>query len=76
MSTETDVRPAEALLTRVQAASLLTEHGYPTAPATLAKLACERIGGGPVFLKYGSRPLYAPSDLLRWAATRSRGVGR
>jgi hypothetical protein len=46
----------ECRLDRRQAAAFLTERGYRTAPATLAKLAC--IGGGPVFESFGRRPLY------------------
>jgi hypothetical protein len=37
----------ERRLDRKQAAEFLTELGYRTAHATLAKLAC--IGGGPIF---------------------------
>jgi hypothetical protein len=61
-------------LDRKQAATFLTERGYRTAPATLAKLAC--IGGGPTFLSFGRRPLYREADLLVWAQSRTTGPRR
>jgi hypothetical protein len=61
-------------LDRKEAAQFLTSHGYRTAPATLAKLAC--IGGGPAFESFGRRPLYRESDLLAWAKARSTGPRR
>ena len=61
----------ECRLDRRQAAAFLTERGYRTAPATLAKLAS--IGGGPVFESFGRRPLYREGDLLAWAQARTTG---
>jgi hypothetical protein len=61
-------------LDRKEAAQFLTAHGYRTAPATLAKLAC--IGGGPAFESFGRRPLYREADLLAWAQARSTGLRR
>src|SRR5690242_1522968 len=61
-------------LDRKEAASFLTSHGYRTAPATLAKLAC--IGGGPAFESFGRRPLYRETELLAWAQARSTGLRR
>ena len=61
-------------LDRKEAAQFLTAHGYRTAPATLAKLAC--IGGGPGFQSFGRRPLYREADLLAWAQGRTTGVRR
>ena len=61
-------------LDRKEAAQFLTSHGYRTAPATLAKLAC--LGGGPVFESFGRRPLYREDDLLAWAAARTTGPRR
>jgi hypothetical protein len=61
-------------LDRKQAAQLLTDHGYRTAPATLAKLAC--IGGGPVFRSWGRKPLYLATDLIAWAEARTSGPRR
>ena len=58
----------DALLPRDQAASALTALGYITSKATLATLATR--GGGPVFVKYGPRPLYRLADLLAWAQSR------
>ncbi len=68
-----DVDP-ERRLSRKEAAEFLTNRGYKTAPATLAKLAS--IGGGPVFESFGRKPLYTPPNLLRWAQARSSGPRR
>jgi hypothetical protein len=59
---------------RKQAAAFLTECGYRTAPATLAKLAC--LGGGPIFESFGRRPLYREPDLIAWALARTTGPRR
>lgn len=56
------------MLRRADAARYLTENGFPTATATLSKLAS--IGGGPSFVRYSRFPLYAPADLLAWAQAR------
>jgi hypothetical protein len=64
----------EHRLGRKEAAQFLTERGYRTAPATLAKLAC--IGGGPPFQSFGRRPLYREGDLLDWAQGRTTGLRR
>ena len=61
-------------LGRKDAAQFLTDRGYKTAPATLAKLAC--IGGGPPFESFGRRPLYREEDLLGWAHGRTTGLRR
>lgn len=58
------------LLTRREAAQYLTNEGFPSAPATLAKYACQ--GGGPTFVRFGLKPLYRPEDLIDWAVSRSR----
>jgi len=57
---------------RKEAAQFLTDRGYKTAHATLAKLAC--IGGGPPFVLFGRRPLYTEADLLAWAQGRTTGL--
>src|SRR5262249_59760860 len=64
----------ERRLGRKDAAQFLTERGYKTAAATLAKLAC--IGGGPPFESFGRRPLYREADLLAWAQARTTGQRR
>jgi hypothetical protein len=64
----------ERRLGRKEAAQFLTDQGYKTAPATLAKLAC--IGGGPMFESFGRRPLYREPDLLAWAQARTTGPRR
>jgi hypothetical protein len=56
-------------LRRREAAQFLTDHGFSTAPATLAKLAS--IGGGPMFRYWGRFPIYTPHNLLEWAHARS-----
>lgn len=63
-----DSRPVR--LTRLEAASFLTENGFPTAKGTLQKLAC--IGGGPLYRVFGNRALYQPEDLLDWAESKLR----
>jgi hypothetical protein len=64
----------ERLLGRKDAARYLTERGFKTAPATLAKLAC--LGGGPTFESFGRRPLYRQVDLIAWAQARTTGPRR
>ena len=59
----------EKLLSRTQAAQKLTERGFTTAPATLARLASA--GGGPVFIKYGRWARSDEAELLRWAEGRA-----
>jgi hypothetical protein len=54
--------------TRVQLAEYLTEMGYQVSPKTLAKYAV--IGGGPLFRKFGNRPLYTTEDGLNWAESK------
>jgi hypothetical protein len=60
-------------LSRREAAAALAAHGFPTAPATLEKLAT--VGGGPPFRKYGRRVIYEYGELLAWAEARARRVG-
>ncbi len=62
------------LLNRREAAQFLSERGFKTAPATLAKLAC--VGGGPNFISFGRRPLYASNALIEWAESRCTGLRR
>jgi hypothetical protein len=64
----------ETLLRRREGAAALKAAGYPTAPATLATLACR--GGGPKFRRYGRVPLYQWADLLDWARSRLGPVVR
>jgi hypothetical protein len=64
----------ETNLDRRQAAQFLTDRGYRTAPATLAKLAC--IGGGPTFRSFGRKPLYREDDLVAWAEGKTTGPRR
>jgi hypothetical protein len=73
MNTENAViRPATRFLRRSEAAEYVkATWGIPCAARTLAKLAV--IGGGPLFHKSGRLPLYAPSDLDAWAASKISG---
>lgn len=64
----------DRLLRRAEASRFLTERGYMTATATLAKLAV--IGGGPPFQKFSRFPLYKSADLLNWATTRTTATCR
>lgn len=52
------------------ASAYLTEKGYPTAEATLAKY--RTLGGGPRFIRYGRRIRYRPSALDEYIASRAR----
>jgi hypothetical protein len=56
------------LLTRDQLATALTKAGFPVRPKTLATKATR--GGGPVFRRFGTKPLYRWSDALAWAEGR------
>ena len=72
----TTVEPVEAsteapLLNRRDAAKFLSDRGYPTAYATLAKLAV--VGGGPAFVRWGRRQvLYEQTELIAWAQQRAK----
>lgn len=61
-------RSPDTLLTRSDAATALTDAGYPTSAATLATKATR--GGGPAYRLYGRKPLYRYSDLMAWAEAR------
>jgi hypothetical protein len=58
----------DALLIREHTARALTEHGFPTATATLATKATR--GGGPPYRLFGRKPLYRWGDALEWAQSR------
>ena len=60
----------KSLLSRTEAAKLLCERGFIVAPATLARLAS--VGGGPEYISFGRRVLYAPNQLIKWAEARAR----
>lgn len=44
------------------------ELGCPVSKTTLAKLAVT--GGGPLFSKFGRKPLYLEKDLRDWVASK------
>jgi hypothetical protein len=58
----------DVLMTRDQLAAELTRAGFPVRPKTLATKATR--GGGPIFRRFGARPLYRWSDALAWAEGR------
>ena len=53
-----------------EASRLLSELGFPVAPATLAQKRVH--GGGPNFIKFGRRVSYRPSALREWVDERAR----
>jgi hypothetical protein len=58
----------EKLLSRKDAAELLTRMGFKISPATLATKATR--GGGPTFQSWGNKPLYQIDNLMVWAKSR------
>lgn len=62
---DSDAIDPNALLNRTQAATALTDAGYPTSAATLATLASR--GGGPEYSRFGAHALYRWSNTLNWA---------
>jgi hypothetical protein len=62
----------DVLLTRDAAAAALAAAGFPVAPKTLATMATR--GGGPVFRRFGRKPLYRWGDALQWAQSRLSAV--
>jgi hypothetical protein len=60
---------------RAEACDYIEAHyGVRYAIATLAKLAV--VGGGPAFIKIGSRPVYTREDLDAWMRSRMSGKKR
>jgi hypothetical protein len=53
-------------------AKFLTENGYPTGKQTIYKI-CAR-GEGPPHGQWGNRYIFAPSEVLAWAAAREQGT--
>jgi hypothetical protein len=53
---------------RQQAANYLNQKGIPCGVATLAGYACR--GGGPLFQKFGRKPLYTSETLDSWINSR------
>lgn len=62
----TDTTETQRRLEQDEASEFLTKRGYRTAPSTLNKL--RHTGGGPVYEKFGRRPLYTEEALLDWIA--------
>jgi len=57
-------------MTPREASEYLARAGFPLQESTLCKLRC--VGGGPKYLKYGSRVRYRPSFLDNWTQSRTR----
>jgi hypothetical protein len=55
-------------LNRQNAAEYLKTKGIPCCVATLAGYACR--GGGPLFQKFGRKPLYTQATLDQWVDSR------
>ena len=55
-------QPIERKLNRKEASSFLAARGNSVSTTTLDKYAC--LGGGPVYEKFGRKPLYTESGLL------------
>lgn len=53
------------LISRVEAARMLTDAGFPISPATLAKQAVT--GGGPPYRIWNRRAVYETDCLINWA---------
>ncbi|HEY3910622.1 MAG TPA: DNA-binding protein [Stellaceae bacterium] len=53
---------------RKGAAVFLAGQGFEISAATLATMATR--GGGPVFQRFGRKPVYTEDDLLAWATGR------
>ena len=58
----------ERLLRRSEAAAHIRAYGIPCATSTLAKYAS--VGGGPLMEKFGPWPMYRPSQLDAWVASK------
>jgi hypothetical protein len=52
------------------ASKALAAMGFPYAEASLDRMRCA--GGGPRFLKHGSRVFYRPSALREWVQGKTR----
>jgi hypothetical protein len=58
----------DARLSRKATADALSATGFPVSEKTLATMATR--GGGPIFQRFGRRPLYRWGDALDWAKGR------
>lgn len=68
MVTEND--RADTPVNTAGACALLASMGFPYAEASLDRMRCA--GGGPRFLKHGSRVFYRPSSLREWVQSKTR----
>ena len=70
---ETFISELPKRLGRREAAAYLTEHGYPTSPRALEKLAASK--NGPPFRRYLKTVTYEVAALLAWAESVSVEMG-
>jgi hypothetical protein len=68
----------EPLLTQKQIAPFIRETtGIPVGDSTIVKLCSPAIGDGPrVATWFGRRPLYARTEVIRWARARRSAAPR
>ena len=59
---------SKRLISRLDAARLLTDAGFPISAATLAKKAVT--GGGPPYRIWNRRAMYEAERLMSWATDR------
>jgi hypothetical protein len=72
VAASSQAKPADALLTRREAARFITEElGYPVAFSTLTKL-CAIGEGPPVARQGGRRPLYSRQGVRNWVEARAK----
>jgi hypothetical protein len=63
-------------LSREEAAQYLRErYGAPVGGTIKTLRTVATRGGGPVFIKFGTRVAYTREDLDQWIAARARRVG-
>jgi hypothetical protein len=58
--------------TRKLAAKYISSLGLPITEQTLACMATN--GGGPGFVKYGTRVIYPLAEIKKWIETKTSGV--
>jgi hypothetical protein len=71
MAMNTAMPDLGALLSRHALSKALADRGFPVPLASLATMASR--GGGPPFMRFGTRVLYRWADALAWAQGRLRG---
>jgi hypothetical protein len=70
--TSRQAKPADALLTRREAARYINQElGHPLSFSTLTKI-CALGGGPPIACWWGRRPLYDRNSLRAWTESREK----